>query len=139
VHGEHGDYERMIRDDLPFGRQIAHQLRVVAEAVDHGRLIEEEIPRSYSTVFLLASLDDKHLELARSKGLVRPETTRAQVAAFRRSLVSADPVRLQRNRERLVEEIERREAELRALRTRLAEVDHVLDTIDGEAIEVVDA
>jgi hypothetical protein len=138
LDGQRGDYERFVRNDLPFGRQIAHQLRVVAEAVDGGRLAEQELPRAYSTAFLLASLPDEQLRLARQQGLVAPSTSRPQVVAFRRALVPTDPVRLQRSRDRLLAEIERREAELEALRSQLAEVNLTLGTIDVTATDITD-
>jgi len=34
----HGDYEKMVEVDLPFGRAVAHTLRTVASAVNEGRL-----------------------------------------------------------------------------------------------------
>src|SRR5664279_2389649 len=38
-------YETVVLPQLPFGRGVAYQLRVVADAVEHGRLIESEMPR----------------------------------------------------------------------------------------------
>ena len=67
-----------------------------------------------------------------------PSTSRPQVVAFRCALVPTDPVRLQRSRDRLLAEIERREAELEALRSRLAEVNLTLDTIDVPATDITD-
>ena len=90
VYGKRGDYERMIANDLPFSRQIAHQLRVVAEAVDSGRLTEGELPQAYSTAFLLASLPDEQLAVARQRGLVSPLVARARVLEFRRTLMPRD-------------------------------------------------
>jgi hypothetical protein len=69
---------------------------------------------------------------------VAPSTSRPQVVAFRRALVPTDPVRLQRSRDRLLAEIERREAELEALRSRLAEVNLTLGTIDVTATDITD-
>jgi hypothetical protein len=69
---------------------------------------------------------------------VAPTTSRPQVVAFRRALVPTDPLRLQRSRDRLLAEIERREAELEALRSRLAEVDLTLGTIDVTATDITD-
>jgi hypothetical protein len=56
LDSRHEDYERFVRNDFPFGRQIARQLRAVAAAVDGGRLAEQELPRAYSTAFLRAYL-----------------------------------------------------------------------------------
>ena len=133
VNGKRGDYERMINNDLPFSRQVAHQLRVVAEAVDSGRLGEGEMPRGYSTAFLLASLPDEQLTVARQRGLVSPAVARARVLEFRRTLMPRDLGQLQRNRERILAEIERRQAEIKALQARLSEIDM---TIEGSATEL---
>ena len=133
VNGKRGDYERMINNDLPFSRQVAHQLRVVAEAVDSGRLGEDEMPRGYSTAFLLASLPDEQLAVARQRGLVSPAVARARVLEFRRTLMPRDLGQLQRNRERILAEIERRRAEIEALQARLSEIDM---TIEGSATEL---
>jgi hypothetical protein len=133
VHGKRGDYERMIANDLPFSRQVAHQLRVVAEAVDSGRLAEGEMPQAYSTAFLLASLPDEQLAVARQRGLVSPLVARTRVLEFRRTLMPRDLGHLRRNRERVIAEIERRQAEIEALQARLAEIDM---TIEGSATEI---
>jgi len=133
----HRRYEREVVSKLPFSRQIAHQLRVVAMAVDEGRLVKDELPRSYATVYILATLTDEHLNLARQQGLVCPEATRPQVEAFRRSLLPAAPKDLARRRERLMADIQKREAELARMRAELEEVEQALGTIDGEVIEVV--
>ncbi|HEY8610091.1 MAG TPA: hypothetical protein VIL69_02225 [Roseomonas sp.] len=79
---QHGEYERMISEELPFQRSVAHALRAVAEAVRDERLFKDELPNSYSTAYLLTSLPDDGIEEARNRGLVGPDVRRAQVAQF---------------------------------------------------------
>jgi hypothetical protein len=134
----HGEFDEMVRRDLPFSRQIAHQLRTVASAIDSGRLVEDEIPHSYATVYFLATLSDNQLALARERGLVSPTTTRPQVLAFKRSLSEEGTIQLARRRDRLFADIRRREAELTELRQELAEIDQSLGMIEGTAIEVIE-
>jgi len=81
-----GSFEKQIVGSLPFGKQIAYQLRMVAEAVDSGRLSEASLPRSYATAFRLATLAPPDLNLAKARGLVCSSVTRPEVDAFKREL-----------------------------------------------------
>lgn len=103
----HGDYEAMIDVDLPFGRKTAFQIRSAAEAIDSRRLLPEEAPASYATVYALASLSDEHLAIARAQGLVRPTVSRPAVIAFKKSLQGRDDKTLPL-RQRLHQLLERR-------------------------------
>lgn len=81
-----GEYERVILPQLPFGRQVAFQLRTVATAVEGGKIGEEVLPRSYSTAYSLVTLQPEHLALARDRNLVRHDVARSEIEAFRREL-----------------------------------------------------
>ena len=81
-----GNYERMILPQLPFGRQVAFQLRTVAAAVDAGKIEEDVLPQSYSTAYSLVTLEDKYFALARSRNLVRRDVVRSELEAFRREI-----------------------------------------------------
>ncbi len=106
-----GNYERAILPQLPFGRQVAFQLRTVAAAVDGGKIEEDVLPRSYSTAYSLVTLEDEHLALARSRNLVRPDVVRSELEAFRREIrMTPGPRRvaaLERERMQLCKELER--------------------------------
>jgi hypothetical protein len=118
----HGEFEAMIRKDLPFGTHVAYQLREVAEAVDSGRLAEIELPPSYSVVYRLAKLPDAALAAARDWGLVRPNVTRRELEEFARVFrgpSTEQRTALERRRQRilaqqakLTEELKRIEVEL---------------------------
>lgn len=115
-----GEYERAILPQLPFGRQVAFQLRTVATAVDGGKIEEEVLPRSYSTAYSLVTLLPEHFALARDRNLVRYDVARSEIEAFRRELrrsLSA-PARaaLDEERRNLAKEVAR-------LQRRIAEID----------------
>ena len=143
---KHGEFEAMIARDLPFSKATAHQLRAVAEAVDEGRFKEDELPRSYATVYYLTTLSADQLELARERGLVSPETTRPAIISFKRALkegqagamaeLPQDAAGLQR--QRIVAEIKRRQREIEALEVQLARLDASVGIIDGHAVEICD-
>jgi hypothetical protein len=83
---EHGEFERMVSTMLPFGRNVAHRLRVVAAAVDQGRLLEEALPRSYTVAYGLVILSEREFEEARRRELIRPTLTSRELDLFRREI-----------------------------------------------------
>ncbi|MDR3517461.1 MAG: hypothetical protein P4M00_16780 [Azospirillaceae bacterium] len=117
----HGDYESMIDSDLPFGRKTAFQIRAAAEAIDSRRLLPEEAPPSYATVYALASLSDEQLAMARARGLVRPTISRPAVLAFKKSLkTDLDPTAPLRQRlEQLLERRRKLDAEINRIKLQL--------------------
>lgn len=82
----HGEFDVMVENGLPFGRQIAYQLRKVAEAIDGGRFPPEQLPPSYTTIFQLTTLTDPQLSVAKERGLLRPDVTRREIITFRREV-----------------------------------------------------
>ena len=119
----HRTYEASILPLLPFGKGVAFQLRAVATAVDEGRLLEEEMPRSYATAYQLVSLTPRHFDLARKENLVRPDVLRREVNAFKvrlkRTDGSSDPDALRREKLRL-------QAEAKRITLRLEEIEAAL-------------
>jgi hypothetical protein len=115
----HGEYEKMVAGDLPFGRAVAHALRTVALAVSDGKIAKPDLPRSYTTAYFLAALKPHHLALARERGLIRPDVSRSAVDAFRRELRSGTRMR----REELTIERARLTKHLQAIRVRLLEIE----------------
>jgi hypothetical protein len=85
----HGEYEAMIRSQLPFSKSAAHRMRAVAEAVKDGRLPRDSLPHSYATAYELTLLSDQQLRIAEDRGLVRPDVYRSEIVAFRRELETA--------------------------------------------------
>jgi hypothetical protein len=82
----HGEFQAMVESRLPFGVQVAYQLRMVAEAIDSGRLPSDQMPGSYATIYQLTTLKPDELDLARQRNLLRPDVKRTEVAAFKREL-----------------------------------------------------
>ena len=123
----HGEYEKMIASDLPFGRSVAHNLRTVAVAVREGRLSRPELPRSYTTAYFLATLEPNHLALARERGLVRHDVPRSSLNAFRRELRLPGPD----GTTDLVKERVRLRMQLQAIQARIAEIDDEMGLKDS--------
>lgn len=121
----HGEYLTSVESRLPFSGRTAYQLREAARwALDMDRRQEiplTRLPGSYSTIYLLSTLDQPTLAAADSEGLVRPDLRRTELIAWRkakdetgfnRPALEARRDRLLRERERLDQELRRIEAEL---------------------------
>lgn len=131
----HGEFERMVSAMLPFGRNVAHRLRVVAAAVDQGRLPEEALPRSYTVAYGLVILSEQEFEEARRRDLLRSTLTNRELEEFRREI--RKPVGEERYAQ-LMRERDRLAVEMKKLRERLDEIESELAgpvTIDGRAEE----
>jgi hypothetical protein len=117
----HGEFEPMIRRELPFSHQVANKLMAVAAAIDTQLIGPEELPTSWTTAYELVSLNDAERVDARKRGLVRPDVTREEVMAYKAQMRAGDPVeakrrllqRLIRQRERLEQKIAVLEQELK--------------------------
>ncbi len=101
---KHGEFEAMVATQLPFGKNVAYQLRVVAQSVDQERLLEQDLPKSYSTAFKLAKLEDPVLDRAREHNLVRPDVTRREIEHFL-DVIDAEADRTRPERERVAKDI----------------------------------
>ncbi|MBP2230138.1 sulfite reductase beta subunit-like hemoprotein [Azospirillum agricola] len=123
----HGEFQAMVENELPFGYQVAYQLRMVAEAVDSGRLPGTKLPPSYATVYQLATLTTEQLRLADQRNLIRPDVTRPEIVRFKRDLRQAGVMaaaglpEAPGRREALLAERERLRARLAAVEAELAE------------------
>jgi hypothetical protein len=131
----HGEFERMVSTMLPFGRNVAHRLRVIAGAVDQGRLPEEALPRSYTVAYGLVILSEHEFEEARRRNLLRSTLTNRELDEFRREI--RQPVGEERHAH-LLRERDRLTAEVEKLRDRIEEIERELAdpvTIDGHTEE----
>jgi hypothetical protein len=119
---------------FPFSETVASQFRQIARAVDSGRIPLECCPGSYSTAYQLALLTPAQLEIARTRGLLRPDVSRYVVLAFRREVrtnngaprESIDLPKLRAELRRIDAEVRRGLAALVALRRRRREIRAVL-------------
>jgi hypothetical protein len=126
-------YETLVLPHLPFGRGVAYQLRVVAAAVDHGRLIEDDMPRNYSAAYQLAILDEDQFIAARQADLVKPSVQRRAIEDWKRNLlleerIAAEGQRavLHSERVKLHDEIGRIQTRVQDINSRLTEIEAVI-------------
>lgn len=117
----HGEYVAAVEAELPFSARTAYQLREAARWATSGPVPMERLPDSYSTIYLLSTMEPPLLQEAEQDGLIRPQLKRAELIEWRRRkgrggdrsqerLARLDQLRKQRAR--LDEEIARLEAEL---------------------------
>lgn len=115
----HGEFQHMIKAELPFSEQVAYQMRQVAAAVDGGRFLEDELPRNYSVAYQLVTLSEREIQIARQRQLFRPDVRRSELLALKRELRSVQEISPPLNREELL-------AERARLLQRLAEIEATL-------------
>ena len=86
-----------------------------------GKITLDRLPGSYTTIYLLATMEPVAVEQALADGIVRPDVRRTEILAWRRERfgfgrsrqeLEALRERLRRERERLDSELARIEAEL---------------------------
>lgn len=129
----HGEYIAEVEQRLPFSARTAYQLREAARwALEMDRRKEitiDRLPGSYSTIYLLSTLDPPTLRAAEEEGLVKPELRRAELVAWRRNRATGplDRMALQARRHRLRRERERLDAELRQIEDALG-IDRVRES-----------
>lgn len=117
----HGQYTAAVEERLPFSSRTAYQLREAARWTMEREDVIDRLPSSYSTIYLLSTLDSPTYEAAKSDGIVRPELKRAELIAWRKGRVGEQRDRrtlrarrehLLRERARIEEELQRIEGEL---------------------------
>lgn len=118
----HGDFQRMVEENLPFDKSRAYQLRMVAHMVDAGRVKEVDLPRSSATAFLFTSLDAQGLARAKEDRILRPDIRRQEVVTWKRCLLGPlqNSEAVARARTTLKARIRRMEAELERAKAELA-------------------
>ncbi|WP_158601086.1 DUF3102 domain-containing protein [Teichococcus wenyumeiae] len=92
---KHGEFEQMIRHELPFDKNVAHRLRRVAEDIDKGRLDASKLPRNYTTIYRFVTMNDALLERAQQEGVMHPEVTHRQIHTFLRQVRDEQMVSIQ--------------------------------------------
>jgi len=123
----HGEYMSAVEERLPFVARTAYQLREAArwalEMEQRKAIHFSQLPNSYSTIYLLSTLDPSTYEAAEHEGIVRPSLKRAELIAWRKrraggvrdqKWLSERREQLLRERARLDKELQRIEAELHA-------------------------
>jgi hypothetical protein len=129
---------------LPFSDATATQLRQIARAVESGRLPYDLCPGSYGTAYQITLLTDRQMQVARARGLVRPDVTRREIFSLRRELAEMadaalpnriDRAALREERNRLAARRQRLADELAAADLRLRQIDELLDDASSVAGE----
>lgn len=132
----HGEYNAMVKRDLPFTPEAARKIVLATRAVDSGTLPRDRMPNSWSNVYLLSTLSEDDLEIAEQQGLIRPDVRRSEIVSFKRSRVDthvSEYERLRTEREKLLAEAQR-------IHARLAEIESKIggELIEGTAQEIDD-
>ena len=136
---ERDRFRRGFRRLFPFSDTVASQFRAIARAVDEGRLPRELVPGSYGAAYQMALLTPGQREVARSRGLIRPDVSRdlpaeldQDVAAVQpRETRGLDPARMRAELARLERAEGRAAASLEVLRARIREIRTLLEPGEG--------
>jgi hypothetical protein len=122
----HGEYLAAVEARLPFSGRTAYQIREATRwvlEIERRQIIPlERLPGSYSTIYLLSTLDPVTLDEAEKDGVVRPDLRRAELIAWRQGRGAAtvdERAALEAKREKLRRERERLDAELRRIEAQL--------------------
>lgn len=120
----HGEYTAAVEARLPFSSRTAYQLREATRWVlemDRRKAIPiEQLPGSYTIIYLLSTFDPSTLEAAEQEGIVRPDLRRAELIAWRKQKKAPDMGDLQRQREKLLRERARLDEELRWIEAQIS-------------------
>lgn len=87
---QHGEFEAMIREDLPFSAATARKLMAIAaDERLANRSHVNVLPVSWGTLYELAQLGDEAFEDALGAGRIRPDMTRAEATRIRKAAALA--------------------------------------------------
>lgn len=132
-------YQERVLSNLPFQRSTALQLEAVARAVFVDKRFDtQELPTSYSTSYLLASLTDSQLKKARNHGVVHPDVTRSEVQKFKTAIMrpvvdaQSDYEILVSRKERISRELSVKQNEIALLQQELVSIEMRLNALEKE-------
>jgi hypothetical protein len=132
---EHGEYQTMIERELPFGYQVARQLKTVAEKIDSGYIDADRMPKSYTTAFVLVTMSTEELREAEARGLVRSDVKRNDLITFLKEVRSSSVAM----RTRELREYRKLRRQRDAILYRMAELESKYGTdLDGDDDETGD-
>jgi hypothetical protein len=78
----HGEYQAMIKDDLPFGTSTARRLKTIADH-DLIRAHGHVIPANWRTLYELTKLTTEQFEAGIKSGAINPKIQRKDAMALR--------------------------------------------------------
>jgi len=91
----HGDFEKMVKAELPFEPSTARKFMAIAEdprLADSNRSHVNDLPASYGTLYELTKLDDGTFGDALKAGKISADMTRADVGRIKRAAAQASSV-----------------------------------------------
>lgn len=91
---DHGEFENMVENDLPFQPTTAQRLMKVSRddrLANPARV--QLLPPSWGTLYELTKLTDAQFEAGVKSGLIRPDMLRTAIRAENRKLTKAPPAR----------------------------------------------
>jgi hypothetical protein len=127
---ERDKFKAGFRRLFPFSETVASQFRAIARAVDEGNLARDLVPGSYGAAYQMALLTPAQREIAKSRGLLRPDVSRDLLLEFRRQIDAVqlrqfhglDPARMRAKLQRLERQRRNAIADLLKLRRRIQEI-----------------
>ena len=133
-------YERLLASDrvFPFGPSVTTMLVQIARAIRDRRLTEDSLPTTYTVAYQVAAMKPEVLALAKERGLVRPDATKAELIEFKRQLrmdstrpeaPRLNPAKLTRDLAKIDRKLEVLRAEVASLETEKAEKARLLSLV----------
>ncbi|KAA0675675.1 hypothetical protein [Roseomonas genomospecies 6] len=125
----HGQFVKLINERIEAGAlrnlsyQSANRYMTVAAALRNGFVGPDELPKESEAAYLLTSLKEDELKIAKREGLVRSTVRKAELTAFRKRLRAPSPAPLTDRRTELLREIARAKDEERRWAERRAELE----------------
>jgi len=133
-------YERLLASDrvFPFGPSVTTMLVQIARAIRDRRLTEDSLPTTYTVAYQVAAMKPEVLALAKERGLVRPDATKAELIEFKRQLrmdsirpeaPRLNPAKLTRDLAKIDRKLEVLRAEVASLEAEKAEKARLLSLV----------
>lgn len=125
----HGQFVKLINERIEAGAlrnlsyQSANRYMTVAAALRNGFVGPDELPKESEAAYLLTSLKEDELKIAKKEGLVRSTVRKAELTAFRKRLRAPSPASAPDRRAELLREIERAKDEERRWAERRAQLE----------------
>jgi hypothetical protein len=120
-------YERLLASDrvFPFGPSVTTMLVQIARAIRDRRLTEDSLPTTYTVAYQVAAMKPEVLALAKERGLVRPDATKAELIEFKRQLRmdSTRPEAPRLNPAKLTRDLAKIDRKLEVLRAEVASLE----------------
>jgi hypothetical protein len=88
---KHGEFQKMIESELPFGPRTAEMLMAIADDRRLAKAKRASLPASWYTLYKLTRLSDEDFERALADGTINAEMTRDDVPATKMTVTIVEP------------------------------------------------